>query len=122
MPIDPTGSQIKSLASSDLAGPVVMVNLLRFDPVGGEESYGRYLDATAPFLADVGGTILFHGPARHVVIGDDGEWDAVLLVRYPDKEAFLRMLRIPEYQAVTGLRTAALVDARLIACSASDLS
>ena len=119
MAIDPTGSQIKALATGDLTGPVVMLNLLRFNPDGGEESYARYLDATAPFLADVGGRVLFHGTASAVVIGIDGEWDAVLIVEYPDKEAFLGMLRIPGYQAVTGLRTAALVDARLIACSAS---
>jgi len=119
MAIDPTGSQIKALATGDLTGPVVMLNLLRFNPDGGKESYGRYLDATAPFLARVGGRVLFHGTASAVVIGDDGEWDAVLLVEYPNKEAFLEMLRIPEYQAITGQRTAALVDSRLIACGAS---
>jgi uncharacterized protein (DUF1330 family) len=116
MAIDPTGSQIKALAVGDLTGPVVMMNLLRFKPDGGKELYAQYLDAAAPHLAAVGAGILFHGSAEAVVIGGEGEWDAVLLVEYPNKDAFLGMLRIPEYQAVTGLRSAALVDARLIAC------
>ena len=50
------------------------------------------------------------------MIGEDGEWDSILVVRYPSKEAFLQMLRIPAYQAVTRYRTEALIDARLIAC------
>jgi len=120
VPVDPTGTQIKAFATADLRGPVVMVNLLRFAPDGGRASYGRYLAATAPFLAQVGGEVVFQGPARAVVIGEEGEWDSVLLVRYPSKDAFLAMLRNPDYQAVTGLRSAALVDARLIACSAED--
>ena len=41
------------------------------------------------------------------------EWDAVLLVRYPSRAAFSRMVADPEYQEVTGLRTRALTEAVL---------
>ena len=41
------------------------------------------------------------------------EWDAVLLVRYPHREAFSRMVADPEYQQVTSLRTEALTEAVL---------
>jgi uncharacterized protein (DUF1330 family) len=119
MPIDPTGRQIKALVTSDLAGPIVMLNLLRFKPDGGRALYDDYLATTAPFLSQVGGNVIFHGEARSVVIGEDGEWDSVLVVRYPSKEAFLEMLRIPEYHEGTALRTSALVDARLVACEES---
>ena len=117
MAIDPTGQQIKALVTSDLSGPIVMLNLLRFKPDGGQASYDAYLAAADPFLAQVGGEVLFRGDARQVVIGEDGEWDRVLVVRYPSKEAFLEMLRIPEYHEATALRTNALLDSRLIACS-----
>ena len=40
-------------------------------------------------------------------------WDAVLLVRYPSREAFSAMVADPEYQQVTGLRTRALTEAVL---------
>ncbi len=39
--------------------------------------------------------------------------DAVLLVRYPSREAFSRMVADPEYQQVTHLRTEALTEALL---------
>jgi len=42
----------------------------------------------------------------------------VLLVRYPDREAFSRMVADPEYQQVTHLRTEALAEAVLQATSA----
>jgi len=116
MAIDPTGSQIKALVTSELDGPIVMLNLLRFKPGGGRESYAAYLEAADPYLSQVGGEVLFRGDARQVVIGEDGEWDLVLVVRYPSKEAFLEMLRIPEYHEATALRTNALLDSRLIAC------
>jgi hypothetical protein len=37
----------------------------------------------------------------------------VLLVRYPSREAFSRMVADPEYQQVTGLRTRGLTEAVL---------
>jgi len=40
-------------------------------------------------------------------------WDAVLLVRYPSRDAFSRMVADPEYQQVTELRTRALTEAVL---------
>lgn len=119
MPVDPTGAQVKALVTSDLTGPIQMLNLLRFKPEGGRESYDKYLAGTSEFLARVGGEVLYRGDARQVVIGDETEWDLVLVVRYPSKEAFLEMLRIPEYQEVTPFRTDALLDARLIACTAT---
>ncbi|WP_336031162.1 DUF1330 domain-containing protein [Geodermatophilus sp. FMUSA9-8] len=39
--------------------------------------------------------------------------DAVLLVRYPSREAFSRMVADPEYQQFTHFRTAALTEAVL---------
>lgn len=42
------------------------------------------------------------------------EWDDLLLVSYPSKEAFLAMLSDREYQAAAEHRSAALADSRLI--------
>jgi hypothetical protein len=40
-------------------------------------------------------------------------WDAVLLVKYPSRGAFVAMVTDPEYQRITHLRTAALREAVL---------
>lgn len=47
--------------------------------------------------------------------GDDDDWDAVILVEYPSRRAFMEMTSSPKYQDVSKDRTAGLADSRLIA-------
>jgi len=93
-------------------GPVVMLNLLAFEPAGGEERYLEYGEAVAPLLEKAGGRIVFAGAAAPTLIGEDG-WDLVALVEYPSRKAFLEMIGSPEYQAIAHLRTEALVKGEL---------
>jgi hypothetical protein len=44
------------------------------------------------------------------VQGDAGDWDVVLLVRYPNRKFFYDMLRSEEYQSFSYLREQALAD------------
>jgi uncharacterized protein (DUF1330 family) len=105
--VDPTGQDLKRFLEEDDGGPVVMLNLLRFKPDGGRESYNKYARAIVPFLQAVGGEVVFLGDSGGVPLVGDG-WDAVLLVRYPSRAAFSQMVADPEYQAITHLRTEAL--------------
>lgn len=115
--IEPESGQIGQLARSGEAGPVVMLNLLKFEPDGGAESYRHYGEGVMPILASIGARLLWQGAPTSVVIGDDeaDRWDAVVLVEYPSRQAFLDMVSSPEYQAIAGRRSQALVDSRLIA-------
>jgi len=114
MAIDPRGADLKRLLQEDPGGPVVMLNLLRFR-ADGRESYARYADALRNrFLARYGAEVLYAGEGSTVLAAEPGqEWDMVLLVRYPSREAFSRMVADPEYQEVTHLRSEALVEAVL---------
>lgn len=116
--IEPTGEQVRLLVDSDHQGPVVMLNLLRFKP-GGEATYRRYGEAVLPIVTKLGGRLLWQGRADSVVIGDAGVdgWDAVALVEYPSRQAFVAMVSSPEYRDIAGLRSDALIDSRLIACT-----
>lgn len=117
MPVDPTGDQIRAFRDTDDGRPVVMLNLLRFRPDGGRERYGEYARAVGRrFLPSVGGQVMFQGVASAApLVGDlAGDWDEVLLVRYPSRQAFLDMLADPGYQEITALRTDALEDAVLL--------
>ncbi|MDE3205954.1 MAG: DUF1330 domain-containing protein [Acidobacteriota bacterium] len=117
MYIEPTSSQIESLVTADDDGPVVMINLLRFAPDGGAAAYAHYGEGALPCLARAGARVVWQGRPESVVIGPEADlWDAVLLVEYPSRRAFIDMVASPEYQAIAGRRTAALVDSRLIAC------
>ena len=114
--IEPSAEQVKELASSTETGPVVMINLLRYRPDGGEAAYLHYGAGVLPCLAQVGGRIIWQGRPSSVVIGPDADlWDSVVLVEYPSRQAFLDMVTSEEYQAIAGRRTEALSDSRLIA-------
>ena len=104
--------QIEQLGKLSLEGPVVMVNLLKFKPEGGRESYANYVKATTKCLAAVGGRLVYRGQYRMPVIGD-GDWDEVLLVEYPSIAAFFEMTTSKDYQATAHYRTEALTDSRL---------
>lgn len=114
MAIDPRGRDLKDFLAGDPGGPAVMLNLLRFKP-GGRESYEQYADAVVnTFLPRVGGEVVYAGDGHSALVAEDGQsWDAVLLVRYPSRQAFSDMVADPEYQQVTRLRTEALEQAVL---------
>ncbi|KPI12539.1 protein of unknown function DUF1330 [Actinobacteria bacterium OK006] len=103
------------LLAEDPGGPVVMLNLLRFRPDGGRESYQRYADALgAGINARYGLQVEYLGAGGRALVAEDGQaWDMVALVRYPNRQAFADMIRDPEYRAVTHLRSEALIEAVL---------
>lgn len=99
-------------ARQDGDGPVTMLNLLAFQPDGGQERYAEYGAAVAPLLERVGGRIAYAGQAAPPLLGG-GAWDMVALVEYPTRQAFLDMVSSPEYQAIAHLRTEALTAGEL---------
>lgn len=113
MAVDPEVDVLDEFLSEAPDEPFVMLNLLRFVE-GGRESYAKYSAATAPLLARYGGNAVYFGKGMPALVAEDGQaWDAVLLVYYPSREAFRQLISDPEYQQVTGLRTAALKEAVL---------
>src|ERR1700761_9643483 len=113
MPVDPTGQDLKRYLAEDPGGPVVMLNLLKLRP-NGRPGYEEYADRIRPFLDELGAEIVYAGDCSTILVAPEAhDWDAVLLVRYPSRAAFSQMVANPEYQKITGLRTAALADAVL---------
>ncbi|CAM3229180.1 DUF1330 domain-containing protein [Mycobacterium colombiense] len=117
--LEPTPEQFAALAARPADAAVVMVNLLKFKPEGGVQSYLRYGREVAPHLQRVGATLRYAGGAPSVVIGD-GErpwWDAILVVEYPNPQAFIDMVTTQEYATVHEHRAAGLDRGDLIATS-----
>jgi uncharacterized protein (DUF1330 family) len=130
--VDPTREQFKAIFGLPLDRPVHMINLLRFrdvaayrdsDPeanerVVGAEAYRRYGAEAAPHFAKVGGKQLWIGAPELMLIGPQEErWDLAFVAYYPAAQAFVDMLRNPDYQRATRHRTAAVADSRLIRCA-----
>ena len=115
MAVDPKGADLKRYLEEDPGGPVVMLNLLRFRPDGGRESYAKYAAALRDtYLDRYGAEVLYAGNGSTALVAEDGQaWDAVLIVRYPSRRAFSKMVADPEYQQFTHFRTEALTEAVL---------
>ncbi|HMK64739.1 MAG TPA: DUF1330 domain-containing protein [Thermodesulfobacteriota bacterium] len=111
--IMPTHDQFKALMAQSYRGPIVMVNLLKFKPKGGAESYRKYYEATQALMAGKAITrVVYRGRGLMPVIGEE-EWDQIALYEYPSIEAFIEMNRNKDYQAAVPYRTEALLDSRL---------
>ena len=95
-------------------GPVVMLNLLRFDPDGGRERYEKYLAIAAPIVARHGAEITFAGDTLPALAAEEGQaWDAVVLVRYPSRQAFADLVGDADYAMADPVRRSALAEAVL---------
>ncbi len=125
--VDPTATQLTDFAAGDPAEPFAMLNLLKFreqahyEPDAGQparsgaEAYGQYGETATRTITEVGGRILFAGPCHPALVGPEAErWDAMALVYYPSRQAFLTMIGLPHYQAAIFHRTAGLADTRVI--------
>jgi uncharacterized protein (DUF1330 family) len=123
--IRPNPEQFTAYMQSDNTGEVVMLNLLKFKPRAegedgsGRDAYLRYGNAVQEMIEARGGTLLWQGRADHVFIGDvdANEWDAVALVSYPSRQAFVDMVSTPEYEQAHEHRSAGLADTVVIACT-----
>jgi hypothetical protein len=121
--LSPTVDEIEAMRSDVPPGPVIMVNLVKFKPGGGKDSYGKYIK-TASLAATQCGTaieILYAGKAgKDVAAGD--QWDMVILARYPSFDAFADFVSHPIYQdEAIPLRTIGLEKALFMVSQPIDL-
>lgn len=128
--LEPTQESGRAFVMRQIAGPVVMLNLLRFrdvadysaspelapeTPISGVAAYQLYIDHTLPFLRKSGGELIFLGKGGHFLIGPTSErWDAAMLVRQHSVGDFMAFAADQEYLSGLGHRVAALEDSRLL--------
>ena len=129
--VDPTREAMALFR--DLPGdrPIAMINLLRFRTAAGypsdhaeagknhtgADAYAAYGRAAAAPFARSGGRQLWLGRPEITLIGPADEiWDLAFIAWYPTAEAFVGMLRDPEYRQAVVHRQAAVADSRLIRC------
>lgn len=134
MSVVPTPRQIQMMAEQGPEGPIVMVNLLKYrkqaayesdraeakQNLTGREAYQRYGMVAMQQVMKRGGGVVWGGPQKFVMIGTDeaNDWDDVVCVRYPSREAFLNMTQDPDYLAAHYHREAGLERTVLLCCGA----
>jgi len=128
--LEPTQESGTALYLRNIAGEIVMLNLLRFrdvadysanpelapsEDISGRAAYQKYIDFTLPFLEDSGGDLVFLGDGGTYFIGPQEEqWNLVMLVLQKSLSDFMAFSENQEYLAGLGHRTAALEDSRLL--------
>lgn len=109
--------------------PIQMLNLVKVKPqaeyptdhpdhgkdLTGLEAYRAYGRTTAHIFARVGGRQVWAGHPQVMVTGPAAEaWDLAFIAEYPTSDAFIAMVRDPEYRELVAHRTAAVADSRLL--------
>lgn len=113
---------IKQLQEFPDGRPVFMLNYLNYKATvtetgkTGKETYADYLKAAVPFFNTLDAEIIFKGSPIATIIGPSEEslWDDVLIVRYANKNEFMKLMAMKDYPRE--LRSLALLDSRLIFC------
>lgn len=122
--VDPSREDFARFREMRRDGPIHMLNLLRFRAVAayddgtvatGAEAYAAYARESGPVLARVGGRQVWAGRPEMTLIGPSDEaWDLAFIAEYPSVDAFVDMLRDPEYRKAVRHRQAAVADSRLV--------
>ncbi|MBY0569526.1 MAG: DUF1330 domain-containing protein [Hyphomonadaceae bacterium] len=128
--LEPTQESGRALFMRGIAGPVVMLNLIRLRetadysaspelappaPITGAEAFDRYIAHTMPYLKESGGELLLLGRGGAFFIGPtDERWDIAMVVRQSSIQSFIAFASHAEYLKVLGHRTAAIEDSRLL--------
>ncbi|MFT4912827.1 MAG: hypothetical protein ACI9YM_001410 [Brevundimonas sp.] len=130
--IDPTREAMAAFRDLPADQPIAMINLLRFRETAtypadhpnhaaaltGAEAYAAYGRAAAGPFARSGGSQIWLGRPELTLIGPADEiWHLAFIVRYETAQAFMTMIRDPEYQLAVVHRQAAVADSRLIRCN-----
>lgn len=121
--IDPDREAFRQFAKMEVEGPVHMLNLVKLldkaayedgREASGEEAYAAYGRESEPIMARVGGNIAWRGLPCFPFIGPGDEtWDHAFIAEYPSKDAFIEMVKDPDYQAIVYHRQAAVLTSRL---------
>ena len=123
----PTADQFRAFRDDPYDGPIAQVNLLKFRVTAeyppdapehgadepGATAYQRYVDAFRPAADEVGGTCLLMGHVERYFIGN-GDWDAVLVMQFPSRQAFIATLNHPDYHEMHRHRDAGLLCQELL--------
>ena len=95
-----------TVGEADLSGPLYAVNLLDRRRPWAYELYGLLVIRS---VLKSGARVLFKGQRRRVLLGDPADSrETLLIVRYPNLEAFLNMVRRPYFAAMSLFRRVGL--------------
>lgn len=109
--------------------PIHMLNLVKLKPkaeypadhpdhgkdLSGLDAYRAYGRTTAHIFKRLGGRQVWAGKPQVMITGPGSDaWDIAFIAEYPSADAFIAMVRDPEYRELVKHRTAGVADSRLL--------
>ena len=125
--INPSRERFGGFRDLPNEGPIHMLNLVRLNEtavyddgvmITGREAYAAYARESGPIFQALGGRVVWSGEFELTLTGPEDEaWDLCFIAEYPSAEAFIGMMRDPDFQKAVRHRTAAVKTSRLIRLS-----
>ena len=107
--VNPSSASLNNLAKQADGGPIIMLNLLRFNPRGDASIFGEYVKRAAPEVEKTGSFVGYYGRTLtnfDPAFGFDDSWDGVGLVVYRRRQSFIQLQNSRNYQLAIPFRTA----------------
>ncbi len=130
--IDPDRERFGMFKDLPREGKIHMLNLVKLNDVAvyengtkttGKEAYAAYGRDSGSIFKDLGGKIVWSGSFQLMFIGPQEEdWDICFIAEYPSAEAFISMIRNPDYQKAVKHRQAAVKTSRLVRTTPKEVS
>jgi uncharacterized protein (DUF1330 family) len=108
----------------DRSGPLHFVNLLAYhdtarypeghpmaaQALSGKQAYALYGAIALRHVTQRGGRLVAWNDVEQTIIGEGSRWRQLAIMEYPHTQAFLDMIRDPDYAAALVHRDAGLAD------------
>lgn len=116
----PNETQVRGFGEPGPAGPIYMVNLLKFraraeypdgrdSDLTGEQAYAIYARGVTELLKEHGAALTFAADVERLTLGEvEDLWDKVAIARYPSRAAMREMTQSPRMQEIGVHRAAGL--------------
>lgn len=118
--LSPTDEELAALAARIPEGPIVIINLLKFQPDGGREAYARYMEsargASHPEIE------ILHAGSVSADVGGGEDWDYSIIARYPRFADFMSVVTSEAWRAADVHRHKALERTVMIVSPVESLS
>lgn len=126
--LNPGIEQLRTLLVENRDGPLHFLNLLAFHdtaryPAGhemaqrnlsGAAAYALYGAVAVRHVMQRGGRLVALNDVVQGLIGGEARWHQIAIIEYPSSDAFIDMLRDPDYAAALVHRDAGLADTVLL--------
>lgn len=114
----------RAFRADNRPGPIQMLNLIRLRevadypdgrPATGRSAYAEYSRISADPAQALGMRIVWRGSFEMMMVGPPDEaWDICFVAEYPSVEAFVALMRHPDYREAMTHRQAGVLDSRLV--------